>query len=166
MPEMSGPDVRTIRQTQCPRTPVLMVTGKTENADVVTALDLGADDYITKPIAFPVALARIRTQLSRKGAEDRLRESEERYALTAQGANVGLWDWQLAKNEIYYSCRWKQIVGCEEEEIGNRPEEWFDRVHPGDLARLRQELDSHLAGLTTHFLSEYRIRQAGFLWCS
>jgi len=168
MPGMDGIEVlRAIRKTHSSsQLPVMMVTGKSENADVVMALDLGADDYIIKPIEFPVALARIRTQLLRKGAEDRLRESEERYALTAQGANVGLWDWKLASNDIYYSSRWKQIVGCDEEEIGCRPEEWFDRVHPTDLPELRRDLDSHLAGETTHFLSEHRIRHkaGGFRW--
>ncbi|MES1256758.1 MAG: EAL domain-containing protein, partial [Acidobacteriota bacterium] len=126
----------------------------------------GADDYLTKPIDLPVALARIRTQLLRKRAEDRLRESEERYALTVQGANDGMWDWKLTTDEIHFSARWKGIIGCEDGEIGNRPEEWFDRVHPGDLARLRRELDTHLAGATTHFESEHRIRhkKGSFRW--
>jgi PAS domain S-box-containing protein len=168
MPGMDGLEVlQAIRKTHSSsQLPVLMVTGKTENADVVTALDLGADDYLCKPIDFPVALARIRIQLSRKRAEDRLRESEERYALTARGANVGLWDWKITANEIYYSPRWKQIVGCEEDEIGSQPEEWFDRVHPGDLPSLRRELESHFAGLTTHFHSEHRLRHksGAFRW--
>ena len=62
-----------------------MVTAKSESRDIVEALNFGADDYITKPIDYAVALARIRTQLSRKRAEEGLRESEERYALAAKG---------------------------------------------------------------------------------
>ena len=85
MPEMSGLDVlATLRQTYTPaQLPIIMVTGKSGSDDIVSALAAGANDYITKPVDFPVALARIQTQISRKLAEEALRESEERYALAA-----------------------------------------------------------------------------------
>ncbi|MDH4063620.1 MAG: EAL domain-containing protein [Acidobacteriota bacterium] len=168
MPDMSGFEVlRAIRSTPAlARIPVLMVTAKNDSEDVVTALELGADDYITKPVDFPIAFARIRTQLMRRRAEDRLRESEERYALAAQGANDGLWDWNLARGEIYFSERWKSIVGHTGDEIGNRPDEWLTRVHPEDLPRVQRDLDAHLAGHTAHFESEHRIlhRSGAFRW--
>ena len=47
-----------------------MVTAKNQSDDIVKALDLGANDYLTKPIDFPVALARIGTQLSHKRAQE------------------------------------------------------------------------------------------------
>jgi PAS domain S-box-containing protein len=167
MPEMSGMEVlQEIRRTRPSSVlPVLMVTAKDQSEDIVSALACGADDYITKPVDFPVALARIRTQLSRKRAEDRLRESEERYALAARGANDGLWDWNLVSGEIYVSPRWKTIVGLDEQEVV-LPRQWFDLVHPDDLGRLRESLDAHLAGRTPHFESEYRIRHTSgaFRW--
>ena len=168
MPEMSGLEVlQAIRRTRSSSVlPVLMVTAKDQSGDVVAALELGADDYITKPIDFPVALARIRTQLARKQAEDGLRESEERYALTAQGANDGLWDWHLTTDVIYFSPRWKSIVGCAEDEIGSQPREWLDRVHPDDQARVQEQLEAHLSGRTPHFESEHRLRHksGAFRW--
>ena len=168
MPEMDGLEVlQAIRQRWTDaQLPVLMVTAKGESTDIVTALNLGASDYITKPIDFQVALARIRTQLSRKDAEDRLRASEERYKLAAQGANDGLWDWDLRSGQLYYSTRWKAIVGCSEEEVGSGADEWFGRVHPEDLPRVHREIDEHLAGRSDHFESEHRIRHKGgaFRW--
>lgn len=168
MPNMDGLEVLAAirRKWSDARLPVLMVTAKGESADIVHALESGASDYITKPIDFQVALARIRTQLSRKDAEDRLRASEERYKLAAQGANDGLWDWDLATGHLYYSTRWKAIVGCTDDEVGTGADEWFGRVHPEDLPRVQHELDEHLAGRSDHFEIEHRIRhKAGaFRW--
>ena len=134
-----------------------MVTAKVQSHDIVEALSLGANDYVTKPIDFPVALARIKTQLSHKHLVEALRESEERYALAARGANDGLWDWNLKDNEIYFSPRWKSMLGYDEEEIGSSPEEWFKRVHPDDLQRVKEVVASHLEGQTTHCENEHRM---------
>jgi diguanylate cyclase (GGDEF)-like protein/PAS domain S-box-containing protein len=94
----------------------------------------------------------------RKRAEEALRESEERYALAARGANDGLWDWNLKTGEIYYSPRWKEMLGYSEGELGGSPEEWFSRVHPEDLSALQSELAAHRDGRTGHFEHEHRLR--------
>ena len=58
--------------------PVIMVSAKNESQDIVQALEMGANDYIAKPIDFPVAFARIETHLALKRADDALRDSEAR----------------------------------------------------------------------------------------
>jgi signal transduction histidine kinase len=63
--------------------PVIMVTVKDQSADVVEALQLGANDYLTKPVDFPVALARIRTQLGHKRAEEALQRARQEALATA-----------------------------------------------------------------------------------
>jgi diguanylate cyclase (GGDEF)-like protein/PAS domain S-box-containing protein len=95
---------------------------------------------------------------ARKRAEEALRESEERYALAARGANDGLWDWNLETGKIYYSPRWKEMLGYAEDEIGGSPQEWFSRVHPEDLPGLQSELEAHRDGRTGHFEHEHRLR--------
>lgn len=83
MPEMSGLEVlKTLRRTYPPsQLPIIMITARSRSEDITEALELGANDYVTKPIDFAVALARIRTQLALKDAEDALRETHERTRL-------------------------------------------------------------------------------------
>jgi diguanylate cyclase (GGDEF)-like protein len=72
MPEMDGLEVLTrIRAQYAPTVlPVIMVTAKTQSEDVVQALTQGANDYVTKPVDFAIALARVNVQIERKKAED------------------------------------------------------------------------------------------------
>jgi diguanylate cyclase (GGDEF)-like protein/PAS domain S-box-containing protein len=168
MPEVSGLDaLQSLRESYSPNDlPIIMVTAKNQSDDIVKALEMGANDYLTKPIDFPVALARISTQLSHKNAQEALRESEERYALAARGANDGLWDWNLMTGAVYFSPRWKAMLGFQENEIEDRLEEWLDRIHDADRDRVKQEIDAHQKGLTPHFESEHRLlhKDGGFRW--
>jgi diguanylate cyclase (GGDEF)-like protein/PAS domain S-box-containing protein len=168
MPEISGLEaLKTLRETYSPiQLPIIMVTAKDQSEDVVKALDLGANDYVTKPIDFAVALARIGTQLSHKRAQEGLRESEERYALAARGANDGLWDWNVQANIVYFSPRWKSMLGYQESEIEEKPEEWFDRIHDADRERVNEEIAAHQKGLVPQFESEHRVlhKDGSFRW--
>jgi diguanylate cyclase (GGDEF)-like protein/PAS domain S-box-containing protein len=94
----------------------------------------------------------------RRRTERALRESEERYALAARGANDGLWDWDLVRGTVYYSPRWKAMLGYTDGEVGQSPEDWFGRVHPDDAARVRADVEAHLRSPSPHFESEYRIQ--------
>ena len=168
MPEISGLDaLQKLRERySAAELPIIMVTAKAQSDDVVEALDLGANDYLTKPIDFPVAVARIGTQLSHKQTQEALKESEERYVLAARGSNDGLWDWNLSANMMYFSPRWKAMLGYQEGEIGDRPEEWFDRIHDADRERVKKEIAAHQKGLTPHFESEHRVlhKDESFRW--
>ena len=159
MPALDGIAVlKMIRETfTATQLPVIMVSAKDDSDDIVGALSLGANDYVTKPIDFPIVFARIHAQLSRKKAEEALRESEERYALAMRGANDGLWDWDLRTNDMYFSPRWKEMLGCQESDIEDNVEAWLARVHPEDRERLETALRKHLAGRTAHFEYEHRM---------
>jgi diguanylate cyclase (GGDEF)-like protein/PAS domain S-box-containing protein len=160
MPEMSGLEVLSHLRERHSQTdlPVIMVTARTQGTDIVEAFRLGANDYVTKPVDFAVALARIGTHLAHKSAVADLRVSEERYALAMFGARDGVWDWNLTTGEVYWSERWKQMLGYVDEEIGISPDEWFSRVHEDDIEMVRQRLKEHLDSRTGHFESEHRIR--------
>ena len=79
MPDVAGLEVlERIRSKHSPGLlPVIMVTAKTQSEDVVDALNRGANDYITKPVDFSVALARVITQLDRKRAEEKIHQMNQ-----------------------------------------------------------------------------------------
>ena len=120
-----------------------------------------ADDEIGLLIdSFNHMLAQIQLQ------EESLRESEERYALAAQGANDGLWDWNPVTRELYLSSRWKEMLGYADAEIQPDLEEWFSRIHPGDRERVKAEIIGRKSDAEPIFASEYRIRrkEGGYMW--
>ena len=98
--------------------------------------------------------------------ESALRESEKRYELAVRGANDGLWDWDLQTNKIYFSPRWKSMLGYQDDELGDSPDEWFNRVHPEELERFRLEISAHLEGVTSHCENEYRMlhKDGSYRW--
>jgi diguanylate cyclase (GGDEF)-like protein/PAS domain S-box-containing protein len=171
MPGMSGSEVLTTlrKRHSFLGLPIIMVTAVAEPSQIAASLDMGASDYITKPIEFTVALARIRSHLARREAENELLRSEERYELAARGSSDGLWDWDLKRNEIYYSPRWKALLGWGEEfDPSPEPETWFSRVHPRDRAGLEQAIRAHLDDQSPSLEAEYRIRHldGSYRWMS
>jgi diguanylate cyclase (GGDEF)-like protein/PAS domain S-box-containing protein len=144
------------------RTPIIMLTGNDDHEVDVKAMEAGAADYLVKgrfggphierSIRYAIGVA-----FERHQTLDALRRSEERYALAVRGANDGLWDWDLTANRVYYAPRWKSILGYEDGQIGDNILEWFNRVHPLDVERVKAEVSEHLAGKTSHLETEHRM---------
>jgi diguanylate cyclase (GGDEF)-like protein/PAS domain S-box-containing protein len=86
------------------------------------------------------------------------RRSEGRFALAVAGANDGIWDWDFPANTLFYSPRWKSMLGMSEKEVSTSPDEWFNRIHPEDVEKVKADLDLHLTGHSDQFHSEYRMR--------
>lgn len=110
---------------------------------------------------------RLRHEIAeRQQVEVALRVSQERYALAVKGAKDGLWDWNLESSEIYFSSRWKSMLGYEDREIDRSPTQWFSRVHPEDIEPLKFALAKHFRGYSVHFESEYRLlhRDGSYRW--
>ena len=110
---------------------------------------------ITEPLRLVVAHEDI-TLL--KEAEHEARIGRERYALLFLAANDGLWDWDLETNRVYFSARWKAMLGFAEHEIGDRPDEWLERVHKKDVARLLAKMSDHLEGRSHALENEHRLQ--------
>ena len=87
-----------------------------------------------------------------------LREAEERLRLALRAANVGLWDWDLVTQEVYYSPGWKRQLGYEEDELGTSLDEWSSRLHPDDAPQALAHVDAYFENPTSNFEAEFRLR--------
>ncbi len=107
-----------------------------------------------------------RSYVRERGLVEEIRLSEERYALAAEAASGGLWDWDLVNDVVFYSARWIALLECPGDSIGNTSEDWFGRVHPDDLASLLSAIEEHLVGRSSAVELEHRIRRGdgSYLW--
>lgn len=167
LPDSSGYDTirNIIRSTN--DTPIIILTGVNDEILARKALKDSVKDYLIKTDVNGALLSRsINHAIERKRIEEELRDSQERYACTAQGANDGIWDWNLKSNQIYFSKRWKSMLGYKESEFPNLPIEWFKRIHIEDFHKVQATILSHIYGHDKHLEIEYRIqhKEAHYIW--
>lgn len=98
-------------------------------------------------------------------AEQRLQEtlvslqrSQERLALAQQGTTDGIWDWNVLTGEVYFSPRWKNMLGYAEDELENQFDTWQQLIHPDDRKRTLAVLQDHLDGVQESYQVEHRLR--------
>jgi PAS domain S-box-containing protein len=100
-------------------------------------------------------------------SSEALLETEERYTLAVSGANDGVWDWNIRTDTIYFSERWKTILGFQpDDDIGSRTNDWYRMIHQADLDKVRHALADHLEGTTPFFQQEHRMlsKDGEVLW--
>jgi diguanylate cyclase (GGDEF)-like protein/PAS domain S-box-containing protein len=159
LPDGTGLDTLQRIHNEKPEVPIIILTGNQDSSLALESLQNGAQDYLIKNQMDSDLLVRsIRYSVERFHLFKKIEEERQRYELVAMGSNDGLWDWDLVENQIYYSSRWKTMLGYEEEEITSTPEEWLKRVHPEDILPMTGELAEHLAQKTPHFTNEHRLR--------
>jgi len=166
---------------------LVLLDGVSAGAEAL-ALDCGADDVMQRPVdklglrlrirsllKHRKALANVRGALehlvekrtsqlqkevaAHKCTAEMLLESQGRYALAAQGANDGLWDWDLLTNKIHFSPRLKNMLGHSASAAMDSPEQWFEHVNRQDIDQLWAELIAHLEGHTERLAAECRIQR-------
>ncbi len=119
--------------------------------------------HIFKLFAFWLIFYSI-VRLGLKAPYESLHESEERFNLAMRGANDGLWDWNLETDKVYYSPRWKDILGYAEDELGSMIDTWETLVHPDETTSVLAKVQDYLEGRTDSFAVEMRMRHKQGHW--
>ncbi|HEY9810413.1 MAG TPA: ATP-binding protein [Halomicronema sp.] len=95
----------------------------------------------------------------RQQIQETLRESEQRYHLTLESVNEGIWDWRIKTNALYFSPQWKAMLGYQDSEILNEDTSWDKLVHPDDLQLILDSVVEYLnSGNNESYSWEFRMR--------
>lgn len=99
-------------------------------------------------------------------AEQRLRESEERWLFALESAGDGVWDWDVKTGQVYFSRRWKEMLGYAETELANDFTTFEQLLHPDDANCVHGCLQHYLSGKTSEYRVEFRMRcrDGGYKW--
>jgi diguanylate cyclase (GGDEF)-like protein/PAS domain S-box-containing protein len=145
---------------EVPEIPVIVLGHAADAKADEDAANAGIADFLLVPGLSRDRLEHaIRYAIAHQRTLRRLAESEERYALALKGSNDGVWDWDVTADSVFYSPRFKEMLGHREHEIGPTRGEWLGRVHPDDRASLTQALDAYVnAAGDEPFVFEHRVR--------
>jgi PAS domain S-box-containing protein len=87
-----------------------------------------------------------------------LSENHFRAKYAIEGTGDGLWDWNIEDNTVFFSVRWKEMLGFSEDEVGNRLHEWESRIHPEDKQTVLEDVQAYLDGNKPFYNNEHRVR--------
>ena len=96
--------------------------------------------------------------LAQKEKQSELYKSEELYTLAMRGASDGLWQWDVETDKVYYSPRWKSMLGYEEHELEDHLKTWEELVHPDEKQEVIEKVQNYLNGEVDSFEVEMRMR--------
>ncbi len=100
----------------------------------------------------------------RKQAEEALRESGHRFNLAINGTGAGLWDWDMVNDKVFFSERWKTMLGYADHEVENAFSGWQNLWHPEDVEKINKAVQDHLEGKTEKYEIEHRARHKNGTW--
>ncbi len=103
---------------------------------------------------------------NRNLAEQQLKESEKRWQLVLEGNNDGIWDWDCTTNQVFFSTRYKTMLGYTDDELAPNVDSWMKLVHPDDFSRVMSIVESYWAGETPHYIAEHQVscKDGSYKW--
>ena len=93
-----------------------------------------------------------------------LQEFNTQYKLAIEGTNDGLWDWNIKEGTVYFSPRWKEMLGFRDDELANSFESWESRVHPDDLEEANTEIEKAHANPEYEYRTVHRLQHKNGSW--
>ena len=184
MPGMDGLELcRRLKQDERTRhVPVIFISGLQDADTRAQAFEAGGVDFITKPVKEAEVLARVRTHIKIKRMQQQLEqsvadrtsdlnanmemleahirafeESEERFELALAGSAAGIWDWSIVPNKVFFSDRFKQLLGYPAGEPWGTPDDFWTRLHPDDHDLVQLALDQHIEARVPYEI-DYRLQ--------
>ena len=142
MPEMDGftclQEIRKLSRTEL--LPIAMLTATDDVESIHRAFDLGATDFISKPIHWPTLAHRIRYMLRSTEALKKLAKNENVLRNAQKTAHLGNWEWDMATEDLSCSDEVFNVMGIDRRAVGKMANDFFRTVHPLDVGMLQKVL--------------------------
>jgi PAS domain S-box-containing protein len=166
LPDSDGMETYTALQAAAPDMPIVVLSHLADEAIALQAVRAGAQDYLVKGLSAGLLLRAIRHAIDRNEAKVNLRMSEARWTAALEGAGDGVWDWNIAAKTVFFSRRWKEMLGYADQEVDSTPDSWSQRVHPDDMAQVQVNLRAHLDGISPKYHCEHRLlrKDGSYVW--
>lgn len=102
----------------------------------------------------------------RKSREKEIATIKNRLELAVDAAEIGIWDWNIKNNKIYYNRFWTEMIGYQEDELAQTIYTWFDLIYAKDELKVKENLQAHLSGETDLYKCEYRLesKNGDLIW--
>ncbi len=106
----------------------------------------------------------VRDITEKEQRQKRLERTTTRLELAVEGANLGVWDWDMRTDEVQFNKKWAEMLGYTVDEIEPHLDAWESRVHPADIEAVEAALQAHIDGETTYYDTEHRMQTADDDW--
>jgi PAS domain S-box-containing protein len=119
-------------------------------------------EYEGNPASFVI----LRDITEREKMQHDLKESRELYQMIVEGVEDGIFDWNITSGDVFFSKRYKEILGFQDHEFRNHVDEWAMRLHPEDKDRVLKMNQDYIDGLSDRYESEYRLmhKDGNYRW--
>jgi diguanylate cyclase (GGDEF)-like protein/PAS domain S-box-containing protein len=147
------------RLVTTPLSQLRAAAARVENGDFSGHLETGGDDEMA---SLGRAFNRMQHALAER--EGALRLSDERLKLATEASQVGLWDWNIATGEVYFTQEWLMMLGYKAGEVDPHISGWEERINPDDRGSAMRTLNEHVEGRSDCHETEYRMQAKDGSW--
>jgi PAS domain S-box-containing protein len=117
-----------------------------------------AEELLKELEEFRIVNSQLQTKiLELEESQKDLKEISDRWQFAIEGADDGVWDWNAKTNIVFFSKKWKSMLGYEENEIGNTLDEWDKRIYPEDKKQCHEDLEKHFNKESPIYQNEHRV---------
>lgn len=166
MSGLTGTEFMIKAKKKSPNCKFILLTGYTDIEALEKAInEIGIWQYVKKPwepsnLKFIINKAFSNLQAEKENIiiSSALKKNEERLNLALTGTNVGIWDWNLETNEIYFSPTWKEMLGYKSDELENKLQTWETILHKDDLQKYFTHLNNYVSGRNATYEIELKLK--------
>ena len=139
-----------------------LILKKKDGTGINIDLNVSAVRDANGKILYSISSCRDMTELNI--AEEEIKCLNERMERALLGNNDGVWDLNMIDMSVYFSPKWKIMIGYKDHELANLYETWENKVHPNDISNVKDCIKNHIDNKTEYFETIHRLKHKNNSW--